>query len=364
MVSNIITKNNILEDDQLINLIKNKFKENDMKIFELNYNIYKTFKDKKNDFIIDFDEIYEFIGFTQKGNAKRLLLKEFQANKDYIISLFQQEKQIGGHNKEYILLNINCFKRYCLLASTQQSKKIYDYYIIMEEIIMEYIESKIDEKNKLLIEKDTIIKQKDIQLQNITNIKFKAINKNKYIYIFSTDIENIYKVGRTKNTYIRKKNLQTANVNDIQELYSYNTYDDILLESIIHNILDKYRVNHNREHFNCNLDYIKLIIKISGNVLDILKSTFQNISEKEVLDHIYNNLYMNNNDDLSSNIITINNNPSTIINYNPKPTYSKDSRSKRICNICKTLLFTNNAGLAKHMETKKCSNNKTSIVIR
>lgn len=247
MNCNIIPKTNILDDDNLVNLIKNKFKENDMKIFELNYNIYKTFKDKKNDFIIDFDEIYEYIGFTQKGNAKRLLLKEFQANKDYIISLIPQEKRYGGQNKENILLNINCFKRYCLLASTQQSKKIYEYYIIMEEIIMEYIETKIDEKDKLLIEKDSIIKQKDIQLNNITNINFKPIIKNKFIYIFSTDIDNIYKVGRTKSVYTRKKNLQTANVNDIQELYSYNTNDDILLESIIHNILDKYRVNHNRE---------------------------------------------------------------------------------------------------------------------
>ena len=247
-----------------------------------------------------------------------------------------------------------------------EANKIYDYYIKMESIITKYIESKIDEKDKLLMEKDSIIKQKDIQLNNITNINFKPIIKNKFIYIFSTDIDNIYKVRRTKSVYTRKKNLQTANVNDIQELYSYNTHDDILLESIVHNILDKYRVNHNGEHFNCNIDYIKTIINICGNVLDILKSTFQNISEKEILDYIHNKLYTNNNDELSSNIITINNNnkPSTIINYNPKPIYSKDYRTKRTCDICKTILFTNNAGLAKHMETKKCSNNKTSIVIR
>ena len=231
---------------------------------------------------------------------------------------------------------------------------------------MEYIESKINEQYNIIEEKDNIIKQKDIQLNSIKNIKYKEITKNKFIYIFSTDINNIYKVGRAKNVSNRKKNLQTANIKDIQELYSYNTHDDILLESIVHNILDKYRVNHNREHFDCNLDYIKTIIKISGNVIDILKSTFQNISEKEVLDYINNNIKSTDKKDDNTSInITINNTPTnTLTNYNSKPVYIKDHKSKRTCDICKTIVNTNNAGMIKHMETKKCANNKINIVIR
>ena len=46
----------------------------------------------------------------------------------------------GGENKEIILLTINCFKKFCLKASTEQADKIYDYYIKMEEIITKYIE--------------------------------------------------------------------------------------------------------------------------------------------------------------------------------------------------------------------------------
>jgi len=68
-------------------------------------------------------------------------------------------------------------------ANTKEANKIYDYYIKMESIITKYIESKIDEKDKLLMEKDSIIKQKDIQLNNITNINFKPIIKNKFIIL-------------------------------------------------------------------------------------------------------------------------------------------------------------------------------------
>ena len=81
---NEIIKNNILADDKLIQKIKNNFTESDMKIFELNYRIYKNYRN--NDFTINLDEIYDFIGFTRKNNAKRLLSKEFQENIDYIIN--------------------------------------------------------------------------------------------------------------------------------------------------------------------------------------------------------------------------------------------------------------------------------------
>ena len=135
---NKLIKNNILNDNKLIKLIKDNFTEDDIKIFELNYEIYKNYKENKNEFTIDLADIYEFIGFTQKINAKRLLIKNFIKDNDYKILLFPNEEQKldhrGGHNKEKILLNIDCYKEFCLLAATQQSKKIYKYFIKMENI--------------------------------------------------------------------------------------------------------------------------------------------------------------------------------------------------------------------------------------
>jgi len=63
------------------------------------------------------------------------------------------------------MLNIKCFKKLCLVAATKQNKLLYDYYIIMEEIIMEYIEEQfnnqniiLEENKKALVEKDKLLK--------------------------------------------------------------------------------------------------------------------------------------------------------------------------------------------------------------
>ena len=86
--------------------------------------------------------------------------------------------------------------------------------------------------------------------------------------------------------------MQTNCVEDLELLYEYKTSNDVLLESIIHDILKNYRSNSNREHFWCNLDYIKMIIHIAGTVLDTLKSSFQYISKDELLNKINYNIIL------------------------------------------------------------------------
>jgi len=86
----IVENNNlsIRDDDQLISLIKSSFNESDMKLFALNYKIYTANKNNLDDFIVDLDEVWKWIGFSTKGNAKALLTKEingFKVNKDYKI---------------------------------------------------------------------------------------------------------------------------------------------------------------------------------------------------------------------------------------------------------------------------------------
>ena len=66
---------------------------------------------QKNDFVIDLDEVWKWIGFSQKVKAKTLLEKQFTIDIDYKILLIAQGKQStqtkGGHNKETIMLTIN-----------------------------------------------------------------------------------------------------------------------------------------------------------------------------------------------------------------------------------------------------------------
>jgi hypothetical protein len=108
MNGNIIPKTNILDDDNLVNLIKTEFNENDMHLFNLNYKIYKEYKTNSNPFIVDLEVVYKWIGFSRKDPAKLLLIKDFSENKDYIIKYGLHNLVATGstnpYNKEYILL--------------------------------------------------------------------------------------------------------------------------------------------------------------------------------------------------------------------------------------------------------------------
>ena len=339
-MNQIVTLNNNWYNDQLISLIKQNFNESDIQLFELNYKFYITNKNNPNEFTIDFDEVYKWIGYNKKSDAKKVLIKEnngFKINIDFIIkneigSFAAIAAKVSGRPKEIILLTINCFKKFCLKAATKEADKIYDYYIKMEDIISKYIENKhneiLQETNQLIEIKNKEIKEKNDELDNIKkkNIKYDEIGKTQYVYIFSTDKENIYKVGSSKDVKKRAASLQTGNVDDIITHKKYPTSDSELLEKIIHNILDNYRYKPNREHFFCDLEYIKLIIDISGCFLDTLKSTYQYITKKELLDKINDKIFKIKSDiNIFNNINLIDpleledNNliPEVIINNNP-----------------------------------------------
>jgi hypothetical protein len=194
-------------------------------------------------------------------------------------------------------------------ADTKEADNIYNYYIKLEDVMTKYIEIKhnkileenkkvfeinkkaLEEKEQLLQIKDKIIKENEEIINNIKQLTYEEADKIGSIYLLSTDKPNITKCGRTKSILKRKSALQTAQVEDIEVLYEYKTSDDVLLESIIHKILNRYRLN--REHFMCNIDYMKLIINTAGNVLDILNSSFEYISKEELLTRIYNKLELN-----------------------------------------------------------------------
>ena len=127
--------------------------------------IYIAYKNNKDDFIVDLDEVYEWISYSRKHKAKDVLCKRFEKTIDYMIqndckillnrSVEQDmNNKKHGYNIESIKLTVSCFKMLCMIATTPQSKKICKYYISMEEVINNYIENKIEEQKKILELKD------------------------------------------------------------------------------------------------------------------------------------------------------------------------------------------------------------------
>jgi hypothetical protein len=103
-----------------------------------------------------------------------------------------------------------------------------------------------------------------------------------------TDAHGAYKVGKTKGDVSKRiKGLQTANVDDIEIMFKFRTSNPDLVEKMVHVVLDQYRCN-NREFFECKLDFIKIVTEISCKMFDTLVSMYDNITENEVYNRLYN----------------------------------------------------------------------------
>jgi hypothetical protein len=148
--------------NKLLTKIKEEFTGYEQQMFVASFYGFLKY-DSQNDFVVDLDNVWKWLGFGQKVNAKRVLEKNFILDKDYKLSLCQLAKQTthtkGGHNKETFLLNIVTFKKFCLKSGTKKADEIHDYFIKLEKVLQQVIQ---EESNELKIQ---------LQEQNIINLQ-------------------------------------------------------------------------------------------------------------------------------------------------------------------------------------------------
>jgi len=234
ITNNPITKLTETHNNNLLNKVKNTFNESEQQLFISSFYSYLNYH-KTDDYIVDLDNIWKWLGFNQKIKAKYLLEKNFELEKDYKKSLSLVGKQTnieisndnfataaavakkGGQNIQKYYLNVKTFKSLCLKAQTKKADEIHEYYIKLEELIQEVLEEEASEmKNKLLI-KENEISQKDNLLKNANQDKFKTIEKtlvsqfpvnNECIYFGTIDNTNekgekLIKFGHSNNLPLR-----------------------------------------------------------------------------------------------------------------------------------------------------------------
>ena len=249
---NPISRFNQTYQSKLIEKLQSKFSDYHQQLFLSSFYCYLKY-DKLNDFVIDLDDIWEWLGFINKGNAKINLKKNFVNDKDFKCLLLKLQKRIfepefmngihkeneeslllniqeqtnslevikkieedptpskrGGNNKEKIMMNITTFKKFCLKAGTKKADVIHDYFITLEEALQEIIN---EESNELRLQ----LEKNESEIVRINNQKNKDIEKvlisnfpvnTECIYIGkidnkSTNCENLLKFGHTNNLSVR-----------------------------------------------------------------------------------------------------------------------------------------------------------------
>ena len=241
--SNPITKLDGNYQSKLIEKIKNNFNNYEQQMFLASFYCYLNY-DSKNDFVIDLDNIWKWLDFKQKVNAKNLLEKNFIENIDYKKLLLLQQKQNtnrGGHNKETFLLSIRTFKKFCLKAGTKKADEIHEYFIKLEEILQEIIKEESNELKIQLEKKENTIQEKEntiLEKEN-TILEIKETSKNQkqkgveqaIISQFPVNTECIY-FGKIDNTNDQNEKLiKFGHTNDLATRVSYHRqkYDNFVL---------------------------------------------------------------------------------------------------------------------------------------
>lgn len=185
--NNPIAKLTQTYNNKLLCKIKESFVGFEQQLFVSSFYCYLNY-DKALDYVVDLDDIWKWLGFTQKINAIRVLEKHFALDKDYKMFALQfgkakifdenivlqfgettiiedvtvnnpedQNEKRGGHNKQKIMLNIKCFKSLCLKAQTKKAGEIHEYYIKLEEVMHEIVDEETNELRTQLEQKDSII---------------------------------------------------------------------------------------------------------------------------------------------------------------------------------------------------------------
>ena len=302
--NNPITKLSRTYNNKLITKIKDNFTEKQQQLFVSSFYCYLNCN-QKNDFIIDLDNIWKWLGFNQKYNTERLLEKYFKIDIDYkkLAPPRGGARKHGGNNKVTIMLSIKTFKSFCLKAGTKKAHEIHEYYLKMEELIQEVLEEEaIEMKNKLLIKQnelekveenkkkelqqleekkkkeyeDKLIKEKALERQKILLKEFG--NSESLIYIIKVKSYNngeyVIKIGESRRGILGRFNEHKSHYEECLLLDCFFVDKSKDFESFLHNhesircnrVTDLAKHKNERELFliGKELSY-KMLLKIIDN---------------------------------------------------------------------------------------------------
>ena len=301
--SNPITKFNGNYQSKLIEKVKNNFTSYEQQLFLSSFYCFLKY-DNKIDFVIDLDNIWKWLGFSQKVRAKELLEKFFTINKDYKVLLSLEGKQKntifaleasgekkdvrGGHNKETFMLNVDTFKKFCLKAETKKADEIHDYFIKLETIMFEIANEECQEltqqlkkiettKNKEMEEK--LIKQKELDNEKFLLKQFNNAGNMVYIIKVKTYENGSYvvKIGESRIGIMGRYNEHKSKYEEciLLDCFCVNKSKDFEHFLHSHNIIKPNIVKNLQNHTNenelflvgGNLTY-KILLKIVNDNID------------------------------------------------------------------------------------------------
>jgi len=323
---------------KLINELTNTFTSDEQKWYIANLYMYLNYH-PINDFPINLDDVYKMIGFANKGNAMKTIKNNFIENEDYKKQLFRTEKLVkndknlggSGLNQEIIMLNVDTFKNICMIAKTEKAKEIRKYYVKLENIFNKLINEEHKQHQLELQEKESELK--DVKKQLEINVKLnlkKLYNAKQYecVYAYKNNSEDdpYIKIGKAENIKKREDSYMVGNRNSTI-FYHRQCFNSKLTEKVIHHMLDKHRIQNNKEWFEISDELAIYIIDLVCDFLDGYIGYSEELINLQVKEHL--SVSLNKVKEMTNNQNSNTNNTNSTTNNEIQNTENETTTSKR-----------------------------------
>ena len=315
-IAHLIEKNSMTRlskdyENRFLMKIKETFNENQQQLFVASFYCFLNY-DKKHDFVIDFDNVWKWLGFSRKDNGKAVLRKHFTVDIDYQVikaapessgAAFEDNEPApeiegasqnfggAGSNKETIMFSVNTFKKFCLKAGTKKADEVHDYYIKLEELLQDTVEEESNELRKQLTASEEEKKKLQVMLHKkketriITNEKFVI-----YFLIAYINGRTTYIIGRAADVNKRYQTYKLKGIlihdTDIKLAYYKSCRCAQILNQVEGNVIlkmSKYLIEGHREIFESDeLSETEMVDKFK-TVIDFFVNCFEDVSPNIVI---------------------------------------------------------------------------------
>ena len=197
----------ITDFEGYLNKLSSEFTDEERAWFVDSFSRHMQYRCNPSAFVVSIDDAVTWLGFNQKITATRLLMSQFKEGHDFTTALgnCKAVHMHGGHNKLEYKLNVKTFKKMCMIAKTAKADTVRDYYIRMEEVLLDHIDyARRQAQETALFEKEVSVSETLLNQAKGRNVfyiaKMETLEEDNFVF----------KIGNTEDIKERTKSLRQA----------------------------------------------------------------------------------------------------------------------------------------------------------
>jgi len=205
----------------------------------------------QTDHVVNLDNVVKWLK-VEKFKIINTLKDSYKQDIDYTIEKsIKRNGKYGGNNYKKVMLTPDCFKRLCMRSRSKRAEQVRTYFIELESLLVRY--------KSALIEG---IRAEERRLQKSLRPNVVA-DRAGYIYVIRVaagDMDNVYKIGRTKDLLSRLRTYNTGTLDGVDIVFKFRTDSYMKTEQCLKIMMKDHQLRKYKEVYQINLDIIKQLV--------------------------------------------------------------------------------------------------------